>query len=334
MGELPNEQFSNFQLFGIGKPSAAQSERRDKRKEKFEDLKEKVKEHNPVKALKKAGKKIHELVGKAKEAMQKRMRKGILKRVSAAIRKNAHGMATRLYPATINEGEALKSKYKRTFIAKSKNSYNELLTHWIKLGGTKQTLDEAIKVGATHKRMHMFKNHPYPGRKSGIDGNGWSYVTGPEDDELDESSVPEASSEVETPEETAALQEQGADEAVDKEEKAKGFKAFIQKILAIFKRHKADETPYEEGSTEAASFKADQQADSKDLPVDPNADSSAIAKAANKLADVISGKSGKDADEGKDDDSSWYQSHKKMVWIGVGVLVLIGGVWAYKKYAK
>ena len=277
----------------------------------------------------KVTKKISQLVGKAKAAMQKLLKKAILKKANGAIRINAHGIATRLYPAIISQESATKLRYKKSFVSKAKSSYNEVLSQWVALGGTAVSLNDAIKVGAS-KRVHRFKKSPYglskTIKKSSFDG-GWSNwsgdkysnVMGPEEDEIPEVQVP--GSEGLTAEELAALNEQGADENVDQEEKMSGFRALIERILSIFRRNKADEIPYEEGTPEAAYFNADTQYDTTNLP-------DASGDAAKKLADVISGKSGDQTTY------SWYERYKTQVWIGVGVLAVVGGVLAYRKWSK
>jgi len=293
--------------------------------------------------VQKVTKKINQLIGKARTGMQKLLKKAILKRVSASIRINMHGIATRLYPAIISENEAVRLRYKKSFISKAKSSYNEVLSEWIKLGGTRESLNASIVVGA-RKRIYRFKkSSPYvtqtstgsnAPKKSSFDG-GWSNwnsdyssVMGPEEDEIPEDEIPEdstpdPSTETLTAEEIDALDEQGAEETVDSEEKQKGFKAFIQRILAIFRKNKAEEIPYEEGTTEATNFNADTQADAGILPGGSDAD------AAKKIADVISGKSG---DAGDENDNKILP--KTVFWVGVGVVVLVGGYFAYKKWGK
>lgn len=286
-------------------------------------------------SFKKVTKKLNQLVGKAKDGMRKRIRKAILKRVSGAIRINAHGIATRLFPAIISQDSAIKLRYKASFIPKAKVSYNQALAQWVALGGTQATFNDAIKVGAS-KRIHRFKKSPYTAassqsslgssmpKKSSFDG-GWSNwtgdnysnVMGPEaEDEIPEYSVPEPSTETLTAEELAALEAQGADEGVDQEEKQKGFMAWIQRILAIFQRNKAEETPYEEGTAEANVYSQDKSYDQNTLPTDTTNVETQKALDALTGSDKIMG------------------LPKTGFYIGLGVVVLVGGFLLYKGLKK
>lgn len=276
---------------------------------------------------KKAKKNLKNLVGKVRGAYKKMLRRQVLSAVYLSIRANRHGIATRLYPAIIPEAQSKGFKYKSSFIAKSKKSYQEILQQWANLGGKKSKLDDAITKGArlrvfkfkrksntlsgatanpTHGGATSFaeasKAHP----KVGFDGvvvenkdiiigdtdfhvlyNNFSandsainhalneYYSGIDadgDNIDDETGMPvetsesaSVSNETLSSDENSALQEEGAD-STDTVEKESAFKAFIARILSIFRRNKADEVPYEEGSADSDTYATDINSDADYQP--------------------------------------------------------------------
>lgn len=264
---------------------------------------------NAISEIKKIDKKIKKslktLVGKARFAYKKLLRRQILSAVFLSIRSNAHGIATRLYPAITSDVALKQEKFKASFKPKANKSYTEVLREWTSLGGKKSKLDDAIRKGA---RLKIHKNK----KKSGFDGeiskdfsivlggydftptfsnfttnsvdenraiydyfsgiNGYSRIDGDGDGMDDETGMPietsestGVSDEVMTTEDTTALAEEGVD-TTDTEEKQSGWKNFIAKIMSIFKRNKADESPYEEGTAEDTTFETDLAVDESTQP--------------------------------------------------------------------
>lgn len=252
---------------------------------------------------------LKNLVGKVRAAYKKLLRKQILSAIFLTIRANAHGIATKLYPAIASDAQLKQGKFKLSYKAKSKKSYDEILSMWTKMGGKKSKFDDAITKGA---KLRILKNK----KKSGFDGDfpkNFSIILGdydftptysnfsqndPDvnrafhdyftpstrfssadgdgdgfDDEtfmpIETSESATVSEETVTPEDYAALSEEGVTET-DSTEKTSAFKNFIAKILAIFRKNKADEVPYEEGTVDYANYATDY---AQDLSYQPTTDS-------------------------------------------------------------
>jgi hypothetical protein len=256
--------------------------------------------------LKAAGKNIKntakELSDKAKKGMKKLLGKAVLGMTFTAIRTNQLGIATRLYPAIANNQEIKASKFKPSFIPKSKMSYAEILKKWKENGGKEEKLNEAIRKGA---KLRFKKSKS----KLSFDGIGYSNVDGSPEVAEDVTSV------TVTPEEAAVMTEETGSSEVTQEQKVSGWNKFLAFIMNIFKKNKAsDEVPYEEGSVEAASYSED------------------VSSVADEIADAENGEASGDIDldenipvssaSKKDSSDKILGIPKTAFWIGTSVLAL------------
>lgn len=129
--ELSNsgESFSNFQFFGIGKPSAKQTKRR-------EDLKEKIKNAGGLHTI------VGQVMGKVGLGVPRSS-------ALAGVRLNVFGLATRLYPAFLTETELKARHFDLENAKKAKEAWEKVKIAWGKLGGDRdgKKLKEAIIKG-------------------------------------------------------------------------------------------------------------------------------------------------------------------------------------------
>lgn len=324
-----------------------------------------------IKSAKDAGKKIKkglkDLVGKARSAYQKMLKKQILMATYLSIRGNAHGIATRLYPAITSDVILKNEKFKASFKPKSSSSYNEVLQEWTNLGGKKAKLDEAIRKGAKlrilkikkkssgfnglvsngfdlinggnnlelQNSLSFVRNYEMPFPNSEYSGccGGYSGADGDGDGYDDESGLPKetwesdgVTDETVTSEEETALKEEGVEE-VSTEEKTSAWKNIIAKILSIFRKNKADESPYEEGSPESETYNNDIE---NDAPYQPELDEFGV--------EILKEASG-DSESGDSESVKVFGKEvPKTALIVGGVLtfglLVLGGVLIYKKYNK
>jgi uncharacterized FlaG/YvyC family protein len=268
--------------------------------------------------VKDAGKNIKEtskkISDKVKLALKKVLGKAVLGMTYTAIRTNQYGIATRLYPAIASGSEIKASKFKTSFVPKSKLSYNDILKKWKENGGKEEKLNEAIRLGA---KVRFNKNKS----KLSFNANVYSNVSSVEGD-LPEFNIDVTDTNI-TPDEKSAIMEETGSSDVPQEEKIKGWQKFLAFILNIFKKHKADEeVPYEEGSAEASAYSEDIASVDKDISRFNDIDSSGDI-------DIENNKKG---DEGK----ILGMSKGTAIGVGIGVLVLltVSGILLYKKYGK
>lgn len=66
---------------------------------------------------------------------------------------NLFHLSTRLYPALLNEGQLKSQNFDLANAKKAKEAFDKVAKTWIKLGGNKNKLIEAIKVG--HNKKHQ-----------------------------------------------------------------------------------------------------------------------------------------------------------------------------------
>jgi len=247
-----------------------------------------------------------ELSDKARKAMKKLLGKAVLGMTFTAIRTNQLGIATRLYPAIANNQEIKASKFKPSFIPKSKMSYAEILKKWKENGGKEEKLNEAIRKGA---KLRFKKSKS----KLSFDGIGYSNVIG------EDSSTPEVAENVTdvsvTPEEAAAVTEETGSTEVVEEQKVSGWNKFLAFIMNIFKKNKAsDEVPYEDGSSEAAAYTEDVSTVADEIAAAENGDASGDIDLDDD-APISSGSKMGSSDK-------ILGIPKKAFWIGSGVLAL------------
>jgi hypothetical protein len=273
--------------------------------------------------FKDAGKNIKErtkkISNKVKLALKKALGKAVLGMTYTAIRTNQFGIATRLYPAIASENEIKSSKYKKSFIPKSKSSYSDVLKKWKENGGKQEKLNEAIRLGA---KLRFNKNKS----KLSFDANIYSNINSVEDDFI----IPEYTDDVTDisishEEQYSILEETGSAE-ISNEEKISGWKKFIAFILNIFKRHKADEVPYEEGSEEASAYSLDEKSVKNDISKLDNIDNSGNIDIDEES--ILDNKKG-----ANDKILGMTKGQIALASIGL-VLLTVGGIYLYKKYGK
>jgi hypothetical protein len=306
----------------------------DKSKENAKKMREKIKEAEKRigKELKKVEKKLKDVGDKFLDKFRDALRIPIRNLILKSIRENIHGLATKMFAAIGTADEVKAKKIKASFVSKAKKAYASTLEQWKKLGGSESQLNDAIRIGSSKK---MLKN-PF----SRADGNNhdefYSYiasedyyygVTSLEDEELAKAEAELAKAEAEkikADEEAAAVINEDAAtlEVPEEEEKVSGFKAFIAKILAFFRRNKGDENPYEEGDPAADEFDAQEKGDEGNEP-EGEGDGTVL--------DELLKDDGSNDDDSADGDK--ILGMPKMVAIGLGVAVLaVGGLLAYKYF--
>jgi hypothetical protein len=168
---LINEGYSNFQIFGIGKPSAKQIERRESRELRKAQEREEFQSGNLLDKLKVAGRKVIRF-----NPASAAMRGGAL----AGIRLNIFGIATRLYPAFLTTEQARAKKISVDSIQPAKKAWGKVSNFWIKVGGNTTTLQQAIS-GAWNKPVFKWtKKAKARVANNGVDGD-FNNVTGVEE---------------------------------------------------------------------------------------------------------------------------------------------------------
>ncbi|HWY12835.1 MAG TPA: hypothetical protein VN026_15985 [Bacteroidia bacterium] len=255
---------------------------------------------NIIKDVNKVVKKIQDKAGSIGKDFRNNFRRVMRQIILLKIKDNIHGIATRLYPAVGSASDVTAKKYKPTFIANSKATYPEVLQKWVDLGGNKSDLDNAITAGSTKR----FLKSPY----SSVNGNesyGFVYQynnaegdppadSGYADETLstgDTSGTSTDTSGTGTSADSGVLNEQtGQQEVPDKTETKKGVMAFFAWILALFKKKKVDQNPYQDGTTPSTQFQVAAAADTSNQP-NPNEIYNPVATQIDttKVADDVNG---------------------------------------------
>lgn len=162
---LINDTYSNFRLFGIGKPTQKQIERKTVRVDRRADEKKEFREGN--------------LLDKAKVIVRKTvrinpviapMRAGAL----AGIRLNIFGIAIRLYPAFLTPEQAKSKRISVDSIEPAKRAWAKVSKKWKSLGGNVVTLENTIK-GAWNKPVLKWTKKNKARLANGVDGNEYEY---------------------------------------------------------------------------------------------------------------------------------------------------------------
>lgn len=320
-----------------------------KARDEAKRVKDKIKETEKRigKKLKEVAKKIKDAAKKFADKLRNALRKTMRNLILKSIKGNVHGTATRMYAAIASGDELKVKKIKINFANKAKNAYSAILSQWKTLGGSETELNDAIRAGASKR---ILKN-PF----NRADGNNhdefYSYIASEDyfygaDGDTDEELAQADAEKMKADEEAAVVinEDDGTIETPDEGEKVSGFKAFIAKILSLFKKNKADENPYEEGEPEAADFAAQEKADEGNQPNESEADNNEVLNELFRTADEDAASAPK-VEEDKDalskegsDDTSKEDGDKilgmpKGVAIGLGVAVLaVGGFFAYKYF--
>lgn len=379
-----NSDGDKYYLNASGKLRNWFKKEEDKVKKDVNKVKEDV--NKKVDQGKKVVVKIKQKAGAQGKRFRNRFRKKMRQGVLFAIQHNAHGIATKLYPAVMDaegspvisqgafgihkgDGSPLtngkpkpnkpsvstwkdkptgskeiplsnlhdvnpvqpnavytsSSNYKPSYVTKAIKSYNEVLQEWIKLGGDKLALNEAIKIGH-NKRFLKSRKSSATGNDSVVfygDMLGYANSKGYYDADGDDGSSTTTDNVSEVP---------------DKGETATGVRGFIAKILSIFRRNHADENPYVAGSTDATTFQTETTTDSGNEPSPKEADDPIVKEVdTTATADDAGGATDetKTTPDTPDDGSDTIMGiNKTYFWVGIGALALIGGFLLYKKFKK
>lgn len=295
--------FSNAIGGGKAKRKAKKAKRKTNRKKKITSIKNK---------LGKAGKKF-------RNNFRKILRKDILSKIS----KNIHGTAVKLYPAIAPSSELSKKHYRPAYVAKSKKVYSELLSKWIKLGGTETDLKAAIISGRSKRR---FLKSPY----KHFNGENDSY------------SFYSYFSSVTGEDEGVESEEEGVDEVPSEEEKTKGIRGFFAWLRSVFSKNDANENPFEVGTADAKDFNDDANEDKGNEPAESEANNDVSKEIADTSSEDDAGgntddskKEGEDTNDDSEDDGKIIGIPKTAFWIGTSVLAAtLIGTFVYFKWIK
>lgn len=174
---LINDNYSNFRLFGIGKPTQKQIERKAVRVERRADEKKEFRQGNLGAKLKVIGRKLVRV-----NPVVAPMRAGAL----AGIRLNIFGIAIRLYPAFLTPEQARAKKISVDAIEPAKRAWAKVSKKWKSIGGNVTVLENTIK-GAWNKPILKWTKKNKARVANGVDGNEYEYefeynnVTGAEE---------------------------------------------------------------------------------------------------------------------------------------------------------
>ena len=155
------EQYSNFALFGIGKPTEKQKEKKEARKEKREAAHEEREGLSLFKRFTNLTQKVNPAAAIP--------RLGVL----ACMRLNVLGMARRLYPAFLTDEELKARNFDIENAKKAKKIWDSKIKDmWIMLGGRSVTLEEAIKKGYDKPVFNTKKQKAAKAAEKGASFNG------------------------------------------------------------------------------------------------------------------------------------------------------------------
>ena len=80
---------------------------------------------------------------------------GIRGGMLAAMKKNVHGMATKIYPGIVTDVEAIRAGYDPAYIKTGRDRYNKVRDKFVKMGGDVSNLNRAIKGSAANKAIPL-----------------------------------------------------------------------------------------------------------------------------------------------------------------------------------
>ena len=265
------------------------------------------------KKVKKVFKKLKDKVGKTGKNFRNKFRKIVRQGILFNLKKNIHGMSTRLYPAVAPESSL--KKYKKSYIAKVKKLYPELLKKWTNLGGKEKDLKDAILEGSKRRFLRG---------KISFDASSNNDVYAEFYETYRSFLYDENLSNAEGDEES------DVDEIPDEEETKKSTRGFFAWLRRLFKKEDALENPYESGTSESSEFSEDEKADEANVPSDSEAGEIDELEKTSKEDDA-----GGESDEESDtDDDKIFGINKTYFWIGFGLIALLGGILVYKKLKK
>lgn len=278
---------------------------------------------------KKAITKLKDKVGKLGKNFRNRFRDIMRNAITMNIKKNIHGLATKMYPAVASEGEIKSKNYKPKFVEKSKSIYSKILKRWIDLGGKEEDLRNAIKEGQGKRFLKM----PYKSVGGNNSEDFYSYITPDMNIYYGDDGSVYCNVEGEENPDTET------EEIPDEEEQKKGLKAFFAFILNIFKREKADENPFQEGTTESNDFTTDNKEDEGNKPAESEENNEVISNLLDNAKTDESTGGGVAVGEGVGEQSGdKFLGMPRKVGITVavvgGIALIIGGVMIARKMKK
>lgn len=264
----------------------------EKQKERKAERREKRKDAKEERSKMRVGKRIVNISNKYNPAVA-------VPRTSAltSIRINLFGLATRLYPALLTEKELKNRNFDLDNAKRAKVALEKVKKAWIWIGGSTAGLEKAIRNGY---KKPIFKTKKAKSRaeqeKSLSDFFGYSNATG------------------------AGV---GAYLTVGL--------PIVGTALKIVHQSMVNKNPYQQGSKESEDFGNDLSQSETDMTLTPEQQAEV-----NKMAELA--KQDLDKGLGLDDSSGELEQDdilgipKTAFYIGLGVLVLVGGFFVYKKF--
>lgn len=281
------------------------------------------------KAGKKAVAKLKDKAGKLGKNFRNRFRGVMRNAITMNIKKNIHGLATKLYPAIASESEITSKKYKPSFVSKAKKIYGKVLKKWVELGGKEEDLKSAIKDGQGKRFLKL----PYKSAMGNDLEEFYSYVTPDMGIYYGDDGSVFCNVDGEENEET------GVEEIPDEQEQKSGLRAFFAFILNIFRKEGADENPFEEGSTENADFTNDKKEDEGNQPAPSEENNEVLTTLTDSSrTDDVNAPTADDktTTDGGTDDKFLGMPRKVGIAVAVigGLALVVGGVMLVKKMRK
>ena len=309
-GYTLNEEYSNFKFLGIGKESAKQKTRREARKKRQKEAKEQRKKM-PF------GKRFVNVFQKYNPAVA-------VPRSSALVglRVNIFGIATKLYPALLTQEELIKRKFDLENAKKAKVAFDKVDKFWLSMGGSSAGLKNAIEKAYSKP---IFKTKKAKARKAHEKAVS-SFDAIYEDEVLDT-----FSSRINGDEQYSYF-DPYSDVAIG---------AYISLGLSLLgmvssfiSKSGAKKNPYVEGSAEAK--KLDEQLKTADIeaPTVTPEQVEELKKLQGLAQEDLDKGLGLDESTGELESNTILGMPKPAFYIGLGLLVLVGGYFAYKKFIK
>ena len=309
-GYTLNEEYSNFRILGIGKLSSKQKARREAFKRKRKEAKEERKKMS-------FGNRFINIFQKYNPAVA-------VPRSSALVglRVNIFGIATKLYPALLTQEELVKRKFDLENAKKAKIAYDKVNKFWLSMGGSSVTLNDAIKQ-AYHRPI--FKTKASQKRKA--------HEKSVSFDAISEDEILDTFSSIINGDEQYSNFDPYSDLAIGMYISL-GL-SLLGMVSNMITKSGAKKNPYAEGSPE--SKKLDDQLKTAVTEAPP-----VTEKQVEELK-KLEGLAKEDLNKGLGlDESTGALESKKTIlgmpkpvfWIGVGVIAIVGGYFAYKKFIK
>jgi hypothetical protein len=235
---------------------------------------------------------------------------------------NIFGIATKLYPALLTQEELVKRKFDLENAKKAKVAYDKVNKFWLSMGGSSVTLNDAIKQ-AYHRPI--FKTKASQKRKA--------HEKSVSFDAISEDEILDTFSSIINGDEQYSNFDPYSDLAIGMYISL-GL-SLLGMVSNMITKSGAKKNPYAEGSPEAK--KLDDQLKTAVAEAPP-----VTEKQVEELK-KLEGLAKEDLNKGLGlDESTGALESKKTIlgmpkpvfWIGVGVIAIVGGYFAYKKFIK